>query len=1330
MRTWPVLLLAVFFASGSAEIEVVQQTERRIVLEFQLPAVSFSPVPWKGQDYDRVHVPGSRLISRGGHPQLPYFTHKVAIPPGSRVKVRYTVLEEEEKSAVRVFPVVDFSGLRPDAEILPNDSIYQMPTPYPGKVVELSEPYVYRKIPVVQVTLFPIQYFPAENRVQLIKRLRVILDVDARNSPSLSPVTVRFNKRESDLLSYKIVNFEQAKQWAVAPFTGLRKTTVNYDFSVGEWFKIPVDQEGVYRITGEFLKSRGVEISRIQTATIQMFNYGGAPLPYSVYKPRPTDLNEIAIQVVDRNGNGRMDEDDEILFYGRGVDGWKYHRAAYTWKSYHHPYATTNFYLLTYNQNIGKRIPGENSPDRPDALNVTQFTDYFRYEEDRYIIISTGLDWFWVRLAGFSDEATVDFQLPRNVLNEPMTFSIRFMGESGFRYGDNDPYIDTLDVVINGTRIIDDITIYRTQSRLVTENRAQLAPFRPGNNKLTILHKGNLEGSRVLMDYFTVQVRRPLIAENGVLKIRDVFDGGFRSYTVSGFSGGDTRVWDVTRFADVREIHPLRNGTTVVFQDSAGSGEGREYLVFHPSVIREVTTLERMPNRPNLRDASRRGRLIVIVPEKFYEATEAFETYRETHPIFPVETERVILEDIYREFSSGVPDVTAIRDFLMWAYYNWSLPPEYVMLMGDGSYDYKGIEVSVDQNHIPTFQISGSDEVSSRETDYFYVAFGWNGSNMRNIDPWLPIGRVPVNTVQEIEIFLEKQRRYVRSYLIDPETNGWQTIMTFVADDEIGTYTNEWEHLTQTENLINRYVEPLKKFIVRKIYLTDYETEPGGLGRIKPGANEDLMNQINRGTLIINYIGHGDPATWAHEQVLVQSRDLPKFDNVDRLPFFVAATCDWAKYDDPKESSMAEEMIWLPMKGGIGVLASSRPVYSSSNARLASDFYYNLFTLPGKNNHSEIVGDALVRSLGGGENDQKFRYFGDPALRLADPDYRIQITHISPDTLKALSKVTVTGRVVNTLGEPLNDFHGDAVMWVFDAEDTNVVDLSWRDIVYTYQGGTVFKGRMSVTGGELAANFIVPKSIKYKPFPTGRLYVYAWSESRGDAVGSAYRLMFYGTESQVVDNEGPQIEFSFADQPDFFDGDYVSSQPRVIIRLFDENGINLTQEVGHRIELTIDERLKKDVTPFFVYDKDSYQSGKLEYTLPPLPEGMHRMKISAWDNLNNYSEREITFRTIRSTEMILDQVANYPNPFREDTYFTFQFQSPGGSAEVTIKIYTITGRLIREITDLAHPGFNKIYWDGRDEAGDILANGVYLYKIIVDDGENRLEKIEKLAIVR
>ena len=306
-------------------------------------------------------------------------------------------------------------------------------------------------------------------------------------------------------------------------------------------------------------------------------------------------------------------------------------------------------------------------------------------------------------------------------------------------------------------------------------------------------------------------------------------------------------------------------------------------------------------------------------------------------------------------------------------------------------------------------------------------------------------------------------------------------------------------------------------------------------------------------------------------------------------------------------------------------------------------------------------------------------------------------------------------------------------MQVFDAADQKfVVDGSER-YDYTYNGGTIFKGLVSVTAGELSGKFIVPKSIKYDPTPTGRLSIYAWSDELGDAIGYNDSLMLYGTESQVMDQDGPEILVSFKDSPNFFDGDFISNQSILLVELSDENGINLTGEVGHKIELIIDQNLKKDVTEFFVYEKDSYRKGKLEYSLPALGSGTHQVKISCWDNLNNYTEKLISFRTSASSELMLAEVVNFPNPFIDQTHFTFQLVSPTGNADVTISVYTVTGRKIYEIRDFAEQGFNKLPregWDGRDWDGDLIANGVYLYKIVIDDGTKKVEMIEKLAVVR
>jgi hypothetical protein len=795
-------------------------------------------------------------------------------------------------------------------------------------------------------------------------------------------------------------------------------------------------------------------------------------------------------------------------------------------------------------------------------------------------------------------------------------------------------------------------------------------------------------------------------------------------------AGGGNRVWDITNFSGVRGILPIQNTSTVIFQDRSDAPASKQYLTFAPSTVNDVSQIIAIEKSPNLRDASRKGKLLIILPDEFYDAAEVLEDLKESQVPNRIETERIKLSEIYREFSSCVPDPTAIRNFIRWAYDNWRSSensyPEYVMLLGDGSYDYKGIEATDYINRVPTFQIEGKNELDSRETDHFYVTLQDNVS-LSSLKPSISIGRVPANSVVDVQIFLEKQIQYANQYMQGSDRNGWQSLLTFVADDEIAaSSTGEWFHMRDTERIIDLYVP--NKFDVKKLYLVEYDIQAGGFSRLKPQATADLLDQVNNGTLMINYFGHGNPDTWAHEQLLVRSRDLPLINNEGKLAFWIAATCDWAKFDDPAIRSMGEEMIWQKDRGGIGVIAASRPVYASSNRQFVESFYSHLFNSRSDILKSKIVGDALLSSLQGSVNYQKFRLFGDPTLKLADPKHAIRIIQVNPDTLKALATIEVKGEITDNSGNSIPEFQGDALIRVYDTKDS--LSANNGGIQYTSQERLIFKGIVSVVNGEIDGEFIVPKSIKYDPTPNGRISMFAWSEERGEAVGYAGDLSIFGTES-LVDNTGPQINFSFEDQADFFDGDYVNTQPTLLVELSDESGINLTREVGHRIELSIDGKIKKDVTDFFVYHKDSYQSGELRYTLPALSSGNHNLTITAWDNVNNLAEQEVNFRTTQQTKLALEEVVNYPNPFgNEPTFFTFQFQSPMGIADVRIKIYTVSGRLIQEIESIAQPGFNKIEWMGLDVQGDRLANGVYLYKIIVDDGEQKVETIEKLTVLR
>ncbi len=286
---------------------------------------------------------------------------------------------------------------------------------------------------------------------------------------------------------------------------------------------------------------------------------------------------------------------------------------------------------------------------------------------------------------------------------------------------------------------------------------------------------------------------------------------------------------------------------------------------------------------------------------------------------------------------------------------------------------------------------------------------------------------------------------------------------------------------------------------------------------------------------------------------------------------------------------------------------------------------------------------------------------------------------------------------------------------------------------YSQIGPRIFKGEVTVDGGLFTGNFIVPKSIRYFDRPVGRLTVFAWDENtRQDAIGFSDQLLFNGTTENLSDDAGPEIEIYFKDQEQFNSGDLVPASPVVIAEIKDENGVNLTGEIGHTIEIKIDGGQPINITAFFAYERDSYLGGKLSYNLENLSPGEHSLLIQAWDNLNNPTRQEIQFRIAQGAGLVLQDVVNYPNPFVGETNFTFQAQGLSAGAEVRIKVYTITGRLIRNLEGLSRPqaGFNHYPWDARDDDGDILANGVYVYKVILKDGNQQREIIEKLVILR
>jgi len=1297
-------------------------------ISWKIQNLKVKPSTTNGLIHSQVTFDGcSYPLSEQGY-EIPMISFKIGVPGDAEITYELSNIVYEVKQQINLAPVKRIGRDKDGISIFDNAG---KPTGESGAIqspILIHEQQYFRDLPIVQVDLFPVQYDPTNGELKVIKSADLLFKFKGiKSRGGYIPGRAKLDRLYNEM----VINFNQARNWLSRDQVILKKAPSSFQ---GPWYKIEVTHDGLYKINASTLSSAGINIQDLDPRTIKIYNHGGKTLNRNTttYTENPVGPIETAIYV-SGEGDGRLDSQDYILFYGSGAGGWYYSESENDFIHNQHPYDTKNYYLLTYGEGTGKRMQEESTPSAGAGVTDSYFMERVHYEEDKYNLLASGTDWYGFRFFGQSHDISLNYMINHlSTTPNQARMDVKFKGGSGIKYLDDDRYRYYFSVWLNSDKapsaLITNFEVREESSGTVETNFISTDYLKEGSNSVYIKYTGNYESCNAYLDWVRFFYPRNFTVVKNQLMFYTNTLGQMVHYDIGGFTRQDVELYDITNPVDVKILQTastVQNGI-LGFNLDHSENMAKRYLVssLNSSEIINVTSLSKYEPRLNLMDQSLSADLIIITHKSFESYANEIVELR-ANGFDPISGIVVNTDDIFFYFSSGVKDVMGIRNFIRHAYYNWSSPkPSYVLLLGDGHYDYRNISLP-DTNRVPPFEIDGNTELTSRESDNFYVDVNFSGSALGSITPDIAVGRLPVESHIDGQRIVDKLKTYEQNSFKD----GWQTTVTFVGDDEItSTRDNEWIHQSQAEALAEFY--QLKKFMKKKIYLSAYESVPGGFGRVKPKANQAIIDQLNEGTLLINYVGHGSPTAWAHESALDMTRDLNRIQNEGKLPFWIAATCDFGKYDDPHEPSFSEALVWQESKGGIAVLSSSRLVFANQNFKFNSDYLKNLFPSGGP---SRRLGEALLLSAGSGSNDQKYHLFGDPSMYLADPRNHVQITDISPDTMKALGKVSISGSVsLNAGEEKINEFDGGAFLIVNDASYDSV--NTGGPNYYTLFGPRIFKGEVSVADGIFNGEFIVPKSIRYSDRRAGRVTIVAWDDNSGNqAIGYLDTLLFTGTNENLSDAEGPEITLNFDEQENFRDGDLVGKNPLLFAKIFDENGINLTQEVGHRIEIEVDGKSSRDITTFFAYDRNSYSEGQLSYHLDDLDAGDHQLKLEAWDNFNNPSVEEITFRVADSEGLVLRDVVNFPNPFQNETNFTFQLLGTDAGTEIEIKIYTITGRLIRTLNNLSPPdnGFNYDYpWDGRDDDGDIVANGVYIYKLIIRNENEQKEVIEKMVVLR
>jgi hypothetical protein len=1317
-----ILLLLIGTLTGAAQpltdIRIVNEDQQSVVLEFTPHIHTERVMGTSGGVFTRFRFFESQTTFDSAG-QADFSRNIILLLPSMRYSFQVLESEFQIRDSIKLLPKPTIKSLK-DFGISESydDSKFVQHARSPSqralaKVVRIGKTSVGYTATLV---LHPIQVIDKE-RVQVYSRIKVRLEFkDTFTNGLLSTCFLRGELPKKAQLSKTM----QA---------GLHKiASGNSPFAQGDWYRIDVDvtDAGMYKLDYSYLHSLNISISDINS--VRLFGNGGLVIPDNNTDPRPDSLVEIPRFVVRKNASG-VDTADYIVFYGRGVRDWHYNADGKYFNHYINQYTENNTYFFTVSQGTGKQMDSIVSPNST-AISMQYFQEKIFKEEEKENLLSSGRRWFGKDFTGSDNTDTYYNSLPGIVSNTQINYVFDFVRRSATTDILNIYETGVLlqQVTMPGTIMGDGETGEYANDLSVTATGG-LPQTTPNSSVVKIEVVTSNQDANTWLDWLEIYYQRKFEALNDALLFTTADTTGLVQYSVSNLSS-EVRVFDVTDHSGVKQISFNHSVSPCTFQLQQSGGSVREIAVVGKNGYRTPPTATKVnkytPN--NLHDFQDQIDLIIISPVEFISEANRIRDQHQLHD--SLNTLVVDIQQIFNEFAGGLPDPLSIREFLQYTQNNWVDPkPRYVLLFGNGHYDYKNISTS-QRNYIPPWETLNSFEtVDSYPTDDKFVMLG--PSNLYA----LAIGRIPARNLTDATAAADKIISYETTAPLDP----WRNRITLVADDGKTSEGDDGSVYTDHSEEISG-MDALKSFDQNKIYEVAYPTVNSAGGRRKPDVNIAIDDAINSGTIITNYIGHGNDRLWAHEAVFTREGDLPQLTNKDRLTFIATATCSFGWYDNPNEISAAEELITMEQGGAIATLTAARVVYDPPNFALDISLFNYLLQ---KNSAGQIprIGDACLLAKSSNsdqDNTYKFHLFGDPTVRLLMPKNDATVDSINGlsvlknDTvrIKSLGHARIAGTVQknNTV---LSSFTGAGTLQLFDSQK----DVSIEDGIGLFQfkvtGSLLYRGDVSITNGHYEAIVPIPKDVTIGK--SARISMYAWS-GQSDGTGSTENVMIDGIDTTIAkDTVGPVIAL-YLDTTAFRPGDFVKSNPIIIVQLEDESGINTsTVGVGHQLSATISNPERTfDLSSGYHSSLDNYKKGEVDYPLYNLSDGKYTLSVKAWDIQNNSSTAETYFEVHSADDFALLNAVNYPNPFSNSTTFTFQ-RTSSDLIDVEIKIYSIAGRLIGDIkAPNIVDSFVRIPWDGKDNDGNSLANGVYFYKLIARDknGQRSNETIGKLAVMR
>ncbi len=1106
--------------------------------------------------------------------------------------------------------------------------------------------------------------------------------------------------------------------------------TDNSVLSKGNWVKIQIEQDGIYKLTYSELKKMGFD----DPSKVSVYGYGGWPLEEDFTKPYVDDLPAVPV----------LRKDDYILFYGRGTTKWEAQIRNENFTHTNNPYSVYGYYFLTDGAEV--KVPEQIKYDKTTSERIETFDDYLLHEKELVSINLSGRRLF--EKLSQSTQTFNDFGNPETlgiVEGEiyvdckfvPLTTTSEAQGEITLSFAGNKLY--------NGNTSLQSGTYTKGKDMEL----AQKYEYKAGDHLSVKLEykKSQQPSTDGYVDYIRLNVKRQLKTYNEPY----TFFRSFKSrnhisrFVIEGANSA-CMVMDITDPANCKIIETELTGSTMSFTIPESNSLREFVLIRTDRTDFPVPVSKGAVECRNLHGWSNKD-MIIISPSTLRKEAERLKEAHETQDGLRVEV--VTPEEIYNEFSSGTPDATAYRRFMKMLYDKAASKedrPKYLLLFGDGAYDNRFVTESWSkmsdkerENFLLTFQSENSlDEKSYVTDDYF--GFLDDASNEKSVESCpvdIGIGRFPIRSVSDARKMVNKVIRYMNN----EELGIWKSETCFVADDGGNADKDKNMHMEQADAAAKTVERQASDILAGRLFFDNYVKDFSSSNPYE-AVTSQMKKKLREGLSLINYTGHGNTTSWSDEKVLTQ-QIIDKF-SYSKLPLWITATCDFCRFDALATS--AGESIFLNEKsGGIALYTTVRVAYADTNEIINRHFLESLFTQDA-NGQYPVLGDVVkeTKRKHTGPRNLNFTFIGDPAIKLNLPTYKIRISTINGkdvalDTpnFRAYDEVVVEGEILSQDNLSVDNFNGKLDVKVMDSKISITTRNNFRnESAFKYEDykNLVYKGSTQVQNGKFSFSFYVPGNISYSG-KTGKMILYASdSEQKIEAKGNFTNYKVQGTSDDPLDDhEGPEIVKLYLNDSTF--GDKVNTTPFFYARLWDQTGVDITEGgVGHDVMLMIDNK------PFTSYNLNSYYDnifgrkgeGEVRFGIPQLSAGMHEAVFKVWDVMGNPTTYTFRFEVDESLKPFITNIVATPTPAKGNVEFHLTHNRPESQMKVGIMVYDIAGRLHWKHEETGSSELFKDYvidWDLRNNSGSHVRPGVYIYRAAISTNNSKEATEAKKMII-